>query len=100
MKRVEKVDSKVSPKVIWIGFQDKQENIKRFMIKHDVESSVVFDEGNVVSKQYGIRYGAGLVVINGEGIVKKRVPKGFSEKELTEAVRAVMNTEDTKLDES
>lgn len=100
MKRVEKVDSKVSPKVIWIGFQDKQENIKRFMSKHNIESGVVFDEGNVVSRQYGIRYGAGLIVINGEGIVKKRVPKGFSEKELTEALRAITDTEGAKIDES
>lgn len=100
MKRVEKDNEKRSPKVIWIGFQDKEENIKRFMKKHGIESGVVFDQGNVVSKQYGIRYGAGLVVINREGIVMKRVPKGFSEKDLTDAIKAVENDEGTMTDGS
>lgn len=92
MKRVERKYDAERLKVIWIGFQDKKENIARFMKKHDIQKGVGYDKGNILAKQYGIRYGAGLVVINGEGIVKKRVPKGFSENDLVEAVDAVLNT--------
>ncbi len=96
MKRVEKTYEKERLKVIWIGFQDKKENIKRYMLKHDVNEGVGFDKDNQVSKNYGIRYGAGVVVISAEGIVKARVPKGFSEKTLIEAIESVLYEGDTQ----
>lgn len=94
MKRLEKIYAEEGLKVVWAGFQDKKKNIRRFMEKHNVREGVGFDEGDAVSKKYGIRYGAGLVVINGEGVVKKRVPKGFSERKLYEEVETVIHAED------
>lgn len=85
--------SPVTPKVIWIGFQDKREKIREFMMKHDVHEGVGFDQGNVVAGKYGIRYGAGLVIIDIDGVVKARVPKGFSEQNLHDALKKVIADE-------
>ncbi len=91
MKRLEKEYSDRRLKVLWIGFQDKETKIREFMEKHDVREGVCFDSGNVISKKYGIKYGAGLVIVNSEGIVVKRVPKGFSEKDLLDAMDAAFS---------
>jgi hypothetical protein len=74
-------------KVIWMGFQDRKDRLKDFMIKHDIRSSVGFDERDRIAGRYGIAYGAGLIAINREGIVTRRIPKGFSEKGLIEALK-------------
>lgn len=90
MKRIEETYREQGFKVIWIGFQDKEEKIREYMTKHDINASVGFDKRERISKKYGIRYGAGIVVINREGIVKKRIPKGASEKALLDAVNPVV----------
>ncbi len=67
------------------------------MIKHDIQSSVGFDVRDAIAGQYGIAYGAGLIAINTEGIVTQRIPKGFSEKGLVEALEHVIQeTEERK----
>jgi len=90
VKRVEDEYKEEGLKIIWIGFQDKKEKIIEFMIKHDIDSSVGFDKNNLISIEYGIAYGAGLIAINKEGIVVKRIAKGFSEDDLSEALRPVI----------
>lgn len=91
MKRVEEQYKAENLKVIWMGFQDKKSKIIDFMSKHDIDSSVGYDARNLISKKYGIRYGAGLIMINREGIVKERVPKGLSEKALIETIEHVVH---------
>ncbi len=93
MKRAEETFKEAKLKVIWIGFQDKKKNIIEFMTKHDIDSSVGFDRLNLISTDYGIAYGAGLVAIDKEGIVIKRIPKGFSGEGLIEALGSVVHTE-------
>lgn len=90
MKRAEEEYKEEGLKVIWIGFQDKKEKIKEFMVKHDIDSSVGFDKRNLISVEYGIAYGAGLIAINKEGMVVKRIAKGFSEDDLMEALKPVI----------
>lgn len=90
MKRLEEEYRNTGLKVIWIGFQDKKDNIINFISKHDVDSSTCYDTGDKISKEYGIKYGAGLVMINREGIVKKRIPKGFSEDTLFGAAKGIL----------
>lgn len=90
MKGIEEQLARYGLKVIWIGFQDKKEKIIKFMEMHGVKSGVIYDDGNQIAKSYGIRYGAGLVVIDKEGTVKARVPKGFSERNLNEALNKVI----------
>jgi predicted butyrate kinase (DUF1464 family) len=91
VKRAEEEYKEEGLKVIWIGFQDKLEKIKEFILKHDIDSSVGFDKRNLISIEYGIAYGAGLIAINKEGIVVKRIAKGFSEDDLMEALKPVIN---------
>ena len=87
---MEKTFANENLKVIWIGFQDKELKIKEYVSKHNIQDSVGYDNGEKISKQYGIRYGAGLVIINREGVVKRRLSKGFSEKKIREAIDAVL----------
>jgi len=94
VKGAEEIFRDAKLKVIWIGFQDQKEKIMEFMTKHDIDSSVGFDRRNLISIDYGIAYGAGLIVIDKDGIVVKRVPKGFSGEGLIEALGSVINAED------
>ena len=93
MKRAEDTFRESKLKVIWIGFQDKKEKIMEFMVKHDIDSSVAFDRSNLIATNYGIAYGAGLIAIDKEGMVIKRIPKGFSGEGLIEALDSVIHTE-------
>jgi hypothetical protein len=94
VKRAEEEYKEEGLKVIWMGFQDRKDKLMDFMIKHDIHASVGFDERNLVAGQYGIAYGAGLIAIDKGGIVKKKIPRGFSEKGLIEALKyAIYETE-------
>lgn len=86
MKGLEQEYEREGLRVIWIGFQDKEHKIKEFIERHGIVSGVGYDRGDRVAQKYGIKYGAGLVFINKEGMVVKRVPKGFSEKDLKNAL--------------
>lgn len=78
-----------SLRVVWIGFQDRESRIKEYISKNSVQKNVVFDAGDAVAKQYGVRYGAGVVIVDGSGMVRARISKGFSEKQLREALNNV-----------
>ena len=94
MKRAEDVYQEDNLKIIWMGFQDAKEKIMEFMEKHDIDSSVGYDTRNIISSKYGIAYGAGLIAIDKEGIVQKKIPKGFSEDELIESLQVIIGGED------
>ena len=91
MKRAEEHYEKEDLKIIWMGFQDVKDKIMEFMTKHDIDSSVGYDTRNLISSQYGIAYGAGLIAIDKEGIVQKKIPKGFSEDELIESLKVIIH---------
>lgn len=90
MKRVEDDYREAGLKVIWMGFQDRKEKIEQFMTRHDIDSGVGYDKRDLIAKKYGINYGAGVAMIDAEGIVRKRVPKGFSERTFMEALRKIL----------
>lgn len=69
-----------------MGFQDRQDKIMDFMTKHDIESSVGYDQRNKIARQYGIVYGAGVILVNREGIVTARMNRGITEKRLVSAI--------------
>jgi len=94
---MEKTFDNKNLKVIWLGFQDKESKIKEFISKHCIQDGVGYDNGDAISKQYGIKYGAGLVIINSDGIVKRRLAKGFSGKKLMEALNAALTVTDEQL---
>ncbi len=91
MKRAEEEYKKEGLKVIWMGFQDEKSKIMEFMTKHDIDSSVGYDTNNLIASSYGVVYGAGLIAIDKEGIVQKRIPKGFSGDGLIETLETVIN---------
>ncbi len=95
MKRAEDVYSKAGLKVIWMGFQDALDKIEDFMDNHDIDSSVGYDFHNIISTNYGIAYGAGLIAIDSSGMVVKKIPKGFSEDELIDALKDVVKHVET-----
>lgn len=56
------------------------------MEKHGIRSSVGYDFRDKVSRLFGIGYGAGVVMIDSKGIVRHKIPKGFSEKAFFDAL--------------
>ncbi|MBE9536028.1 MAG: TlpA family protein disulfide reductase [Proteobacteria bacterium] len=68
--------------VIGLGIQDKKENIKAFAGEKRLEWPVGFDEGDEIAKRYGVTFGAGLIFIDREGVVRGRFLGGFGQEEL------------------
>ncbi len=97
MKRAEDEFAKEKLKIIWMGFQDKKDNIMKYMTKHGIDSSVGFDERNDIANMYEVRYGAGIVMINSEGIVKKRINSGITEDRFIEAVNYIIHDKGDKV---
>lgn len=75
--------------IIWIGFQDREDKIRKYAEKHNLRP-VGYDIGDNVSKMFGIRYGAGLVFIDREGTVKSRIPKGISPARLETELKKIL----------
>ena len=75
--------------VIWIGFQDRMEKIKEFSEKHNL-ASAGYDANDTVSKKFGMTFGAGLVFINREGVVKARLPKGLSPSRIEAEIQKII----------
>lgn len=78
-------------RIIWIGFQDRESRLREYAAKHGLVKNIAFDHGDAVSKQFGIKYGAGVVIINREGVVKARLSKGFSGKSLRESYNTALS---------
>jgi hypothetical protein len=75
--------------VIWIGFQDRPDKIRAFARNLGIRP-VAFDEHNDIARSYGVSYGAGVVFINGAGIAKSRIAKGFTEAALRKALESIL----------
>jgi hypothetical protein len=43
-----------------------------------------------VARSYGMSYGAGVIFIDSEGMVRKRIAKGFTELELREVLKGLL----------
>ena len=90
MKRAEAIFAKEKLKVLLVGFQDRQSKIREYAGKQGVMSDVGYDEKDLLARKFGIKYGAGVVIINAQGIVKKRLSKGFSGQALTDAIQKAL----------
>lgn len=75
--------------VLWIGSQDTVENLNDFARKNNVQN-YLFDDSSSVSKKFGMTYGGGIVFINRDGVVKSRIPKGFSESRLETELKKIL----------
>jgi len=95
VKRTEEIFAEQKLKVLWMGFQDRQAKIREYAEKQGISADVGFDDKDQLAKKLGIKYGAGVVIIDEHGMVKKRLPKGFSGKALTDAVQKALGTKGT-----
>jgi cytochrome oxidase Cu insertion factor (SCO1/SenC/PrrC family) len=75
--------------VKWIGFQDRPDKIKAYAEKLGIRP-VGFDNRNEVARSYGVSYGAGVIFVDAEGMVRKRVAKGFTERQLREGLERIL----------
>ena len=80
--------------ILWVGIQDKPEKLKAFAGKLGIER-LGYDDRSTVARSYGISYGAGLVFIDPQGIVKKRVTKGIPENALREYIELIVSGPET-----
>ena len=90
VKRTEQIFADKKLKVLWMGFQDRQSKIREYAENQGITADVGFDEKDAVAKQLGMKYGAGVVIIDEHGMVKKRLPKGFSGNALMAAVQKAL----------
>jgi len=90
VKGAERRFSREGLKVVWVGFQDRRDKIMKFMRKHNISKEVGLDEGDKLARQFGIKYGAGLVIIDAEGVVRDRLSRGFTFRVLSESILAAL----------
>lgn len=58
------------------------EDIKKYVKENKLTWPVGFDEGDKIAKIYGIIFGAGVILIDAEGIVQGRFGREDLEKEI------------------
>ncbi len=75
--------------VLWIGHQDKIRKLNRYIKKVGLDD-YLFDRDDSVAMKYGITYGAGIVFIDRQGVVRTRIPKGFSPQDLEKGIKKIL----------
>lgn len=74
---------------MWIAHQDRIEKLNAYARKNAIPD-YYFDPDDSQSKKFGMTYGGGVVFINREGVVKVRIPKGFSPATLEESLKKII----------
>lgn len=74
--------------MLWVGHQDTVKKLSAYAEKNRIPD-YLFDGNDDMSRKYRMTYGGGVVFINREGIVKLRVPKGFSPEGLEAAIQKI-----------
>ena len=97
MKRLEEEYSATGFEVMWIGIQDKPHKLKAFAEKLGIDR-LGYDDRSLVARSYGITYGAGLVFIDAQGTVRKRVPKGIPEETIRKYIELIIKGPDKDKD--
>lgn len=76
--------------IIGIGIQDKKEKFPPYIQKKGIKWPFGFDEGDIIARSYGITFGAGVIFIDKQGIVRGRFLGGFGEKELRREIEKIL----------
>jgi hypothetical protein len=87
--RAEKKYAKDGLRILWIAHQDRVDKLNAFAKKNGVPD-YLYDPDDSQSIKFGMTYGGGIIFINREGVVKKRIPKGFSPQELEEEIKRIL----------
>ena len=77
--------------MLWVGHQDTVKKLTSYAGKNRIPD-YLFDGNDDMSRKYRMTYGGGVVFINREGVVKMRVPKGFSPDGLEAAVQKIIQS--------
>ena len=77
--------------MLWVGHQDTVKKLSAYAEKNRVPD-YLFDGDDNMSRKYRMTYGGGIVFINREGVVKLRVPKGFSPADLEAAIQKIIQS--------
>ncbi len=75
--------------MLWVGHQDRIEKLSGYATRNSIPD-YLFDGNDAMSRKFGMTYGGGVVFINREGVVKARVPKGFSASSLETALKKIL----------
>ena len=90
MKGVEKKYRDKGLNVIGIGIQDDPEKFKEYAEGWELDWPVGFDNGDRIMKLHGITFGAGVIFIDPQGIVRGRFLGGFGGDDLEREVAKIL----------
>ena len=80
--------------VLFVGHQDTPRKLTVYAKKNNIPE-YLFDRDDRMSRAYRITYGAGIVFIDRQGIVRYRVPKAFSPAVLETGLQKILRSEPT-----
>jgi len=72
-----------------VGHQDKIKRLTAYAKRMGIDK-YYYDKADEMSRKYGMTYGSGIVFIDKNGIVKKRIPKGFTSKEIQKSLELII----------
>lgn len=78
--------------MLWVGHQDTVKKLSSYAEKNKIPD-YLFDPDDGMSRKYRMTYGGGVVFIDRQGIVRQRVPKGFSPAGLEAAIQKIVSRE-------
>lgn len=78
--------------MLWVGHQDRVKKLTAYARKNSIPD-YLYDPGDGMSRKYRMTYGGGAAFVNRDGIVKVRIPKGFSAATLEKAIRKMLLVE-------
>jgi hypothetical protein len=76
--------------VLWVGHQDTVRKLTGYAEKNHIPDYLL-DPDDGMSRKYRMTYGGGVVFIDRQGVVRQRVPKGFSPAALDAAIQKIVS---------
>jgi len=80
--------------VLWVGHQDTIKKLTGYAEKNRIPD-YLFDPDDGMSRKYRMTYGGGVVFVDRQGVVRQRVPKGFSPDSLESAIQKIIASQPT-----
>jgi len=80
--------------VLFVGHQDVPRKLTIYARKNNIPE-YLFDRDDRMSRAYRITYGAGVVFIDRQGIVRLRIPKAFSPAVLEAGLQKILRSDPT-----
>ncbi len=78
--------------MLWVGHQDTVKKLSAYAGKNNIPD-YLYDPDDGMSKKFRMTYGGGVAFVDRAGIVRQRVPKGFSPAGLETALQKILRAE-------